>query len=77
MKRTTVFFDEELLRRAQRFARKAGKSFATVVREALEGYLTQGGPQSGTLPNLAGRFGSGRPDTSERVDDLLWKDPHA
>jgi predicted transcriptional regulator len=76
MRRTTVFLDEALLKKAQQYARRTGKSFATVVREALMGYLTQGAGRNAELPSIAGRFASGRTDTSERVDELLWKDPH-
>jgi hypothetical protein len=75
MKRTTVFLDESLLTRAQRHARRQGVSFATVVREALSQYLAQPAP-AGKLPSVAGRFASGTADTADRVDELLWRDPH-
>ena len=77
MKRTTVFLEEALLRRANAFARREGRSFAAVVREALARYV--GAEQSGrrTLPSVAGMFDSGHTDTSERVDELLWHDPHS
>ena len=75
MKRTTMFIDEELLARLQRLAHRKGVSYATLVREALAQYLAN--PRSaGSLPSIAGRFSSGTTDTSERVDDLLWRDPH-
>lgn len=80
MKRTTIFLEERLLERAQKFARREGKSFAQVVREAVASYIAGGGgaPSGarGRLPSFAGRFSSGHPDTSERVDELLWRDPH-
>jgi hypothetical protein len=76
MRRTTVFLDDKLLRDLQRVARAKGVSFATVVREALSGYLTAPGG-AGSVPSIAGRFTSGSGDTSERVDELLWHDPHA
>lgn len=76
MKRTTIFLDEQLLSRAQRLAQRRGVSFATVVREALSQYVVQ--PQTpSALPSVAGAFDSGTSDTSERVDELLWHDPHA
>jgi hypothetical protein len=31
----------------------------------------------GVLPSVAGRFASGSSDTAARVDELLWRDPHA
>ncbi|MES2176789.1 MAG: CopG family transcriptional regulator [Gemmatimonadota bacterium] len=76
MKRTTMFIDEDLLKRLQRMAQKQNVSYATLVREALMEYLDK--PRSaGTLPSIAGRFASGTADTSVRVDELLWRDPHA
>ena len=76
MKRTTIFLDDRLLRQLKKLASGRGVSFATVVREAMAAYLAQPAP-SGALPSVAGRFASGTHDTSERVDALLWKDPHA
>jgi hypothetical protein len=76
VKRTTIFLDPELLRAAQTAARREGRSFAAVVREALVAYLNRPAAE-GRLPSLAGKFASGTSDTSVRADDLLWKDPHA
>ena len=77
MKRTTVFLDEAMVRRARRYARKAGVSFAAVVREAVAMYLgaREGEAGGGAVPTVAGRFASRRGDTSERVDELLWQEP--
>ena len=75
MKRTTIFLDEPLLARAQRLAAREGRSFASVIREALATYL-DARPSTPGLPSVAGAFGSGFRDTSERVDELLWSDPH-
>ncbi|MDH4044228.1 MAG: ribbon-helix-helix domain-containing protein [Gemmatimonadota bacterium] len=79
MRRTTVFLDERLLKRARQYARREGKSFAQVVREAVASYLARGEGSASTarLPSFAGRFSRGETDTSQRVDELLWKDPHA
>ncbi|MFN0178527.1 MAG: type II toxin-antitoxin system VapB family antitoxin [Gemmatimonadales bacterium] len=76
MRRTTIFLDEALLKRAQRYAARHDKSFAQVVREAMTAYLAEGGIMKTKLPSLAGKFASGRADISEKVDELLWKDPH-
>lgn len=76
MKRTTVFLDEGLLKRMRAVARKEGRSFAAVVREAMTRYLAGGAPGTARVPGIAGQFVSGKFDTSERVDELLWKDPH-
>jgi metal-responsive CopG/Arc/MetJ family transcriptional regulator len=75
MKRTTMFIDEALLKRLRRLAQRQGVSYATLVREALTQYLAS--PRvSEELPSIAGRFSSGVTDTSARVDELLWRDPH-
>lgn len=76
VERTTVFLDPELLTKAKRFARRHGKSFAQVVREAVASYVAEEDTMSTRLPSVTGRFASGRSDTSERVDELLWTDPH-
>lgn len=41
MKRTTVFIDAALLRRARGYARRQGKSFAQAVREALAEFVAR------------------------------------
>lgn len=76
MKRTTVFLDDSLIGRANRYAEKHGMSFASVVREALAVFLTTPQKES-RVPSIAGRYNSGETDVSERVDELLWQDPHA
>jgi hypothetical protein len=77
MKRTSLFLDEGLLRGLRQAARRRGTSVAALVREAVALYLAAPGPSSGALPSVAGRFASGLPDTAERSEDLLWRDPHA
>ncbi len=76
MRRTTVFLDDKLQKRLQQLAGRRGTSFAHLVREALAEYVARPAG-SASLPSVAGRFSSGTSDTSERVDQLLWKDPHA
>jgi plasmid stability protein len=76
MRRTTVFLDDALVKRLRHAARAKGRSFAAVVREALALYLARQ-PGESRLPPLAGAFASGHTDTSERTDELLWKDPHS
>jgi predicted DNA-binding protein len=76
MRRTSLFLDDQIIKRMQKLARARGVSFATVVREALAAYALDAEPSS-SLPSIAGRFSSGSKDTSERVDELLWRDPHA
>jgi predicted DNA-binding protein len=75
MNRTSLFLDEEMIKRIQKLARARGVSFATLVREALAQYIVQAEPAT-SVPSIAGRFTSGQTDTSERVDELLWRNPH-
>ena len=77
MKRTTIFLDDVLLRRAKQIARSEGKSFAQVVREAVANYVAGGRSLVGKLPSVAGQFESGAADTAARVDEFLWRDPHS
>jgi len=76
MKRTTIFLDASTLRRAQARARSQGVSFAALVREALTAYIAGPSVSAVRLPRLTGQFASGYHDTSERVDDLLAREPH-
>ena len=75
MRRTSLFLDEDLTALLQKAAKKRGVSFATVVREALAAYVASKGTGA-SVPSIAGQFASGTADTSERVDELLWRDPH-
>jgi predicted DNA-binding protein len=75
MRRTSLFIDEQTIKRMQKLAKTRGVSFAMVVREALAQYVADAEPASG-VPSIAGRFASGVADTSENVDQLLWHDPH-
>ncbi len=75
MKRTTIFLDEKTLKAVQKLARARGVSFAAAVREALSEYVVR--PEAVSVPKIAGMFSSEFSDTSERVDELLWRDPHA
>ncbi len=75
MKRTSLFLDEHLLRSLNRAAKQKQVSVASLIREAVANYLA-GSVSGGGLPSIAGRFSSGRSDTAERNEDLLWSDPH-
>ena len=79
MKRTSLFLDDKISSELQRLARRRGISFATVVREALAVYAARpvARDDAPSLPSVAGRFTSGHADTSTRIDELLWRDPHA
>lgn len=77
MKRTTIFVPEALERDLQLYARREGKPTAAVVREAVAEYLA-GHQTTGRLPSFTGAFDSGRSDTAERHEALLFKglSPH-
>ncbi len=71
MKRTTIFVPEALERDLQLYARREGKPAAAIVREAVAAYIAR--PASAArLPSFAGAFDSGRSDTAERHDELLF-----
>jgi hypothetical protein len=74
VKRTSLFLDAKLLENLRRAADRRGVSVASLVREAVAAYLASA--PAGALPSFAAQFESGRSDTSERVDELLWKNPH-
>ena len=77
MKRTSLFLDPKIVTQLQRLARRRGVSFATVVREALAVYAVGPTTEGTAVPSVAGRFQSGHHDTASRVDELLWREPHA
>lgn len=76
MKRTTVFLDEAMIRRATQKARAEGRSFASLVREAVAAYVAARPQGQRPLPSFTGIADSGETDISERVDEFLWTDPH-
>lgn len=76
MKRTTVFLDEDLLRRLQLVAHTDGTTFAAVVREGLLAYLAaRHASTPGRLPSITGLFSSGLQDGAERVEELVGAGP--
>lgn len=75
MRRTSVFLDEQTLLRLQKVAERTGVSSASLIREAISAYLAAPRAPAG-IPSIAGQFESDDSDTSERVDELLWRDPH-
>ena len=70
MKRTTIFVPEALERELQLYADLEQRPTAVIVREALAEYLAR--RQSAKLPSFAGAFASGRTDTAERHEELLF-----
>ena len=76
MKRTTIFVPEALERELRLYADLERRPTAVIVREALAEYLAH--RQSTRLPSFAGAFASGRTDTAERHEELLFANlaPH-
>lgn len=72
MKRTTIFIPESLERDLHLYARRERKPAASIVREAIAAYIVRGRSRS-ALPSFAGAFDSGRTDTAERHEELLFK----
>lgn len=69
MKRVQVFVPEDLLRRARDLSRRAGVSFAAVVRRGLEHVLAQeGGPPTEIVGSLKGA----PPDLRERLEEIVY-----
>ncbi|MDR2215923.1 MAG: ribbon-helix-helix domain-containing protein [Nevskiaceae bacterium] len=74
MGQTSLSIDDHLIRQLEQVAKARRTSTASVVREAVVQYLAA--PKRLMLPAIAGQFASGATDTSERVDELLWANPH-
>ena len=72
MKRTTIFIPESLERDLHLYARRDRRPAASIVREAIAAYIVRGRGGS-ALPSFAGAFDSGRTDTAERHEALLFK----
>ena len=72
MKRTTVFADEDVLRKLREIARRENRSFAEVTRKALTEYVSRRRTKRSRL-SLVGVGRSGRKDVAERSEELLRK----
>ncbi|HET7294952.1 MAG TPA: DNA-binding protein [Vicinamibacteria bacterium] len=71
MKRTTVFLDEQLESELRALARRKRRPVAAEVRDALARHVAE---QSAPPPlSFLGAFRSGRRDTAERHEELLFK----
>ena len=72
MKRTTMFMDAQLERELQALARRHGRPVAALVREAVAQYVA--GFRSNRVERLGfiAVAGSGRSDTAERHEELLF-----
>jgi metal-responsive CopG/Arc/MetJ family transcriptional regulator len=72
MRRTTIFADEDVLRRLREIAKREYLTLSDVIRAALEGYVSRRQPKRTRL-SLIGIGRSGRRDVAEHAEELLGK----
>jgi hypothetical protein len=74
MKRTQIYIDEELDARLRETAAAEGRSAASIIREAVRGYLSAAGTigSSDAFLELAGTFSGGPRDESTEHDRYLY-----
>ena len=72
MKRTTVFADEDVLRKLREIAQRENSSVSEVMRKALVEYVSLHRAKRSHL-SLVGVCRSGRKDVTERSEKLLGK----
>jgi metal-responsive CopG/Arc/MetJ family transcriptional regulator len=72
MKRTTVFADEDILRKLREIAKRENSSVSEVTRKALVEYVSRRRAKRSRL-SLIGVGRSGRKDIAERSEELLRK----
>lgn len=72
MRRTTVFADDDLLRKLRDIAKRENRSVSEVTRRALAAYVSRRQAKRSRL-SLVGLGRSGRNDVAERSEELLRK----
>jgi metal-responsive CopG/Arc/MetJ family transcriptional regulator len=72
MERTTVFADEDMLRKLREIAKKENSSLSAVTRKAIDEYVLRRRPRRLRL-SLIGIGRSGRKDIAERAEEILGK----
>ncbi len=81
MKRTTVFLDEAIESDLQVLAKTSGRPFSSLVREAISEYVRIRLRRGGRELSFVGVGRSGRRNTAERHEEILWSDlqvdPHS
>ena len=68
MKRTTVYFPDDLKQRLEEVAERESRSEASIVREAVQAALDK---RDAPVPELPLFDGWGDPTLADRVDELL------
>lgn len=71
MVRTQISLDSDLYEHAKKEARRRGISFAELVRRSLAQTLA---PRDAEQPwmRFAGSFATGDPDSSTKIDDVVY-----
>ena len=74
MKRTQIYIDPELDTRLREAAASQGRSAASIIRDAVRGYLSAEATQQNSDPflELAGAFSGGPSDSSTEHDRDLY-----
>jgi hypothetical protein len=72
MRRTTIFADEDVLRKLREIARRENITLSDAIRAALDRYVSRRQPRRSRL-SLVGIGRSGRRDVAENAEDLLVK----
>ena len=70
MRRTTIFADEDVLRRLREIAKRENMTLSDAIRAALDRYVARHRPKRARL-SLIGIGRSGRRDVAERAEELL------
>jgi hypothetical protein len=72
VRRTTIFADEEVLRKLRDIARRENITLSDVIRTALARYVARRRPARSRL-SLVGIGRSGRKDVAEHAEELLGR----
>jgi hypothetical protein len=72
VRRTTIFADEEVLRKLREIARRENITLSDAIRAALARYVARRRPARSPL-SLVGIGRSGRKDVAEHAEELLGK----
>ena len=72
MKRTTVFADDDVMKKLREIAKRENCTVSEITRKALNEFVSRRGRKRSRL-SLIGVGRSGRKDVAERAEELLGK----
>ena len=72
MKRTTVFADDDVMKKLREIAKRENCTVSEVTRKAFNEFVSRRGRKRSRL-SLIGVGRSGRKDVAERAEELLGK----